>query len=191
MNGYGETSQTGGNIPSRILQFTRVVGTAVLVAAAILLVIWRQARPQWGGLKPGESIPALHASGWINGPPLNNDELKGRIVVIDAWATWCGPCRAKAPHLAEIHRRYKDQGVVFIGLTDEGAESLPAIEQFIKESGISWPNGFGAGQTLAAFQHEGIPAVWVVGRDGHVVWNSDSPGEIEDGIERALAAPGD
>lgn len=177
------------NSPSALWRLTRVVGAAVLVSALALLVIFRQAHPNIGGLAPGAPLPPIAAEGWIHGPPPTMDELRGRVVVIDAWATWCGPCRREAPRLAKLHARYRDRGVVFLGLTDEGAESLPAIEAFLRGTGVTWPNGYGAGETLARFQHEGIPAVWVVGRDGTIVWNFDSSGEIEDGIEKALAGP--
>ena len=62
------------------------------------------------------------------------------------------------------------------------------IEEFVSEVGIEWPNGFGASQTLLEFQAEYIPSVWVIGTDGKIVWNHDSRGTLEDGIEQALAA---
>ena len=54
---------------------------------------------------------------WVNGKPLTDDDLKGKVVVLDFWAVWCGPCIATFPHLKEWHDKYADKGLVIIGLT--------------------------------------------------------------------------
>lgn len=171
-------------------QFTRVVGTAVLVAAAILLVIAQRTPSGQFGIGPGAEVPPLVAEGWINGPPPDLEKLKGRVVVIDEWATWCGPCRRAAPHLVEVEAKFRDRGVQFIGMTRESGSELAQVEEFIRNAGITWPNGYGAEETMAQFGSMGIPAVWVVGRDGKIAWNRGGQGELEDAIERALAEAG-
>ncbi len=141
-----------------------------------------------GGLAVGNPMPPLEAEGWINGKAPKPDELEGKILVIDAWAYWCGPCRRIAPALKNLHRKYSDKGVVFIGLTNEGYETLPDTERFLKMAGIPWLNGYGANDTLDKLEVTGIPAIFVVGHDGKIVWNFDSPGDPNDGIDKALAA---
>jgi thiol-disulfide isomerase/thioredoxin len=167
---------------------TKVVAAAATVSAGILLYARYRPQEALNGLGPGAAAPAIAAQGWINGPAPAAEDLAGQVLVIDAWATWCGPCRDKAPELVALQKRYAGQGVVFIGLTDESPESLPAIEEFLSDTGITWANGFGAVETLDAFQHRGIPSIWVVGRDGVIVWNGDSSGDLEDAVERALQA---
>lgn len=170
-------------------QFTKIVGTAVLVAAAILLVFAGRAPTGMNGIGPGEAMPAIEAAGWLNGPPPDLDRLKGSVVVVDEWASWCRPCRDKAPDLVKTHEKYREKGVVFLGLTRQGdAEEMEGVRRFVSELGISWPNGYGAQATLERFGAQGIPAIWVIGRDGRVVWNEDGGGELEEAIERALAA---
>jgi len=78
---------------------------------------------------------------------------------------------------------------VFIGLTSEDASALSDVKKFLRETGITWPNGYGAEKTIQGFKVSFIPAKWVIGRDGKVVWNQGSEGEFSDGIEKALAAP--
>ena len=86
-----------------------------------------------------------------------------------------------------MHKKYHDRGVVFIGLTDIGEDKLPESRAFLENTGVTWLNGYGAVDTLIAFEFVGYPSMWVIGADGKIVWNIDSPGTLEDGIEEALS----
>lgn len=65
----------------------------------------------------GKQAPPLNAEAWANGAPLTAAELKGKVVLLDFWAVWCGPCIATFPHLNEWNEKYADQGLVTVGLT--------------------------------------------------------------------------
>lgn len=90
----------------------------------------------------------------------------------------------------QVHEKLRDQGVVFIGLTPESKDSNTDSMAFLNDTKITWPNGYGAQNTLSAFKTQCFPSAWVVGRDGKVVWNRDSSQSIEDAIDNALKAKG-
>ena len=174
-----------------------LLALALVVAGAILFTVLFDSRLQplpqeesgnRAQLKVGEIAPPIKAAGWVNGDPVQNQDLRGKVIVVDAWATWCWPCRQQAPHIVKTYQKFKDQNVAFIGLTSDGENLLPEIRQWLEETGITWPNGYGAIESLIAFKADTIPQVWVIGTDGKVVWNVDSePTEsLEQGISRAL-----
>src|SRR5262249_16210105 len=65
----------------------------------------------------GKDAAPLKVESWVNGSPLTNADLKGKVVLLDFWAVWCGPCIATFPHLREWNEKYGDKGLVIIGLT--------------------------------------------------------------------------
>jgi thiol-disulfide isomerase/thioredoxin len=169
----------------------------VIVVGALLLIVVisdgkKPGLSKIGGIGPGEPAPAIEALGWINGEPPSPADRAGRIVVVDAWASWCVPCRRLAPELVRIHEKYAPRGVVFIGLTNEEKSALPEIERFLKAEGITWPNGYGAWKTMEeGFRSNAVPAIWVISADGKVVWNIDAEDSPQDAIERELARMAD
>lgn len=144
--------------------------------------------PVNAGLPVGQVAPPIRAHKWIRGESQDGLEMKGEVTVLIAWAYWCRPCRREATHLVEFHKQFKDRGVRFIGLTTEGVATEDRSEAFLADAGIEWPNGLGAIETLSELQAESIPSVWLVGRDGRIVWNMASETSLESAIEAALAA---
>lgn len=162
-----------------------------LVAGAALLMVVAGCGGKSATIPTGTLAPTLDAAGWLQGSEPTPDELSGRVVVVDAWGWWCQPCRAAAPELVAVHRDYAPRGVVFIGLTPDGSESLPEMEAFVKDYGITWPNGFGAQATLSALGVHYFPTVIVIGADGRVAWSSDDGGTLPVALDRALRAAGE
>ncbi len=167
-----------------------VVAAAVALASMSLYLLVEKPRSVRGGLGPGNPLPPIHAEGWLNGPGVTSESLKGKVVVVDAWAYWCGPCLAEAPHLVSAYDEFHPRGVVFVGLTGDHASDESDMKGFLEKAKVAWPCGYGANETLVALETQYIPQVWVVGADGKIRWNTDVPGSLEDAIEEALAARG-
>ena len=85
----------------------------------------------------GKPMPPLDVSGWLNGE-VTPEQMKGKILVIDFYATWCGPCIGGIPHNNEVMEKYKDKGVILLGVctSKRGQEKM---EQQAKEKGIKYP----------------------------------------------------
>lgn len=78
----------------------------------------------------GGTAPEVKVEDWLNSQPLALSQLTKKMVVIEFWATWCPPCRKSIPEIIELNEKYKDKGVVIMGLTDE---PLAKVKDFAKE----------------------------------------------------------
>lgn len=137
----------------------------------------------------GTDAVALDATAWVNGEALSDEDLKGKVVLLDFWAVWCGPCIATFPHLVEWNEKYADKGLVIIGatryykydwdtdakrikkdanLTPEAEEA--AMVQFAEHHKLK--HRFMVTPTGSKFQTDyavsGIPQAVLIGRDGKV-----------------------
>lgn len=102
----------------------------------------------------------------FDGNQLALSGLRGQVVVINFWASWCVPCRDEAPVLEQTWRRYRDRSVVFIGVAylDTDRESLAFLEEF-----ITYPNGPDLGTRIAKdYQIAGVPETFFIDKDGQV-----------------------
>jgi thiol-disulfide isomerase/thioredoxin len=130
--------------------------------------------------------PLIKAEGWINGDAPSRASLTGKVVLVHAWATWCGPCKQFTPKLVDLHERFVERGVVFVGLTSEESFDLPRVEQYVKKANISWLIGWGAGETLGDLGNRYLPTVYVISAEGKVVWDSENGGSIQETLEHEL-----
>jgi uncharacterized protein (TIGR03435 family) len=117
--------------------------------------------------KIGDIPPPLILTKTIQGPPvsdLNWEKLKGKVVVLEFWATWCGPCVASIPHLNDLADHFKDGSVVFISVTSENED---AVQLFLKSHPIKAFIGLDDYEVLnKSFHVSGIPHAVIVGTNG-------------------------
>lgn len=142
----------------------------------------------------GKPAPPIIAKD-VDGKPVSLAELKGKVVLIDFWASWCPPCVAAIPTLKALSQKYQDRGFVILGINvdlmhedvKETDSAQQQVRRFLVRHRVGWINvqsGNGASDFAAAYHVEHIPASFLVGRDGSVV-AVDQHGEM---LERALAS---
>jgi len=110
----------------------------------------------------------------LNGQPFDQSTLAGKIVLVDFWATWCGPCIAEIPNVLEQYQKYHSKGFEVVGISLD--QERAALEKFVTERKIPWPilfepsEGSGWQHPLASYYGiSGIPTVILIGKDGNVV----------------------
>jgi cytochrome c biogenesis protein CcmG/thiol:disulfide interchange protein DsbE len=103
----------------------------------------------------------------LDGSTISLKQLRGTVVVVDFWSSWCAPCRAEGPLLAETYREWRDRGVEFVGIAiwDERGP----VEEFIQSNGIEYINGLDNGRILIDWGVSGIPEKFFVNAEGEVV----------------------
>ncbi|TWT38017.1 thiol-disulfide oxidoreductase [Posidoniimonas corsicana] len=133
-----------------------------------------------------QPLPPLDAAGWLNADAAPATE--GKIVVLDAWFTTCGPCLASLPKLARLHERYGANGrVQFVGLTFEEEDLRPQVEAVINRvDGFNWPVGYGAGLPLEMLDIHMFPTLMVFDASGTSVWRGHDIGALERQLEKML-----
>ncbi|HQC42810.1 MAG TPA: TlpA disulfide reductase family protein [Verrucomicrobiota bacterium] len=132
-----------------------------------------------GGCAPDASLQSqgkaekLSVSKWVKGEPADVTDGKN-VYVVEFWATWCPPCRQSIPHLTELQKKYKDRGVVFVGISNEKAET---VETFVTEQGGQMDYVVALDQDnathknyMSAHGQQGIPCAFLISKEGEIVW---------------------
>ncbi|NJD39740.1 MAG: TlpA family protein disulfide reductase [Geobacter sp.] len=138
----------------------------------------------------GQPAPAFKLFA-INGQPLSNEGLKGSVVIIDFWATWCPPCRESLPFFNELHRKYSKQGLQIIGMNvDEGPER--ELKNFVAEKGLLYAIAMAPRKLQDEFGVRALPVLYILDRNGvvreQVVGFSAQAGKvIETNVKKLLA----
>lgn len=116
----------------------------------------------------GKAAPDWQLSD-VNGKALKLADFKGKVVVLDFWATWCPPCRAEIPGLVAIQKKYADQGLSVIGISlDEQGPTV--VKPFIERFAINYPVVMGNQKVLTDYGGiSAIPTTFVIDREGNVV----------------------
>jgi thiol-disulfide isomerase/thioredoxin len=146
----------------------------------------------------GDAAPALSIAKWIKGQPVEKFE-KGKVYMVEFWATWCGPCITSMPHISELQKKYADQGFVAIGVTstDTRGNTLEKVEKMVADKGatmgytVAWDKERATNDAfMRAAEQNGIPCSFLVDREGKIAYIGHPMG-IDKVLEQVVAGKHD
>jgi len=130
-----------------------------------------------------------------NGAQLKLSDYSGKVMLVNLWATWCGPCRIETPELVRLNKEFQSRGVEIVGLSTEDPDaSAQSVRQFVKDNNVDYHVGW-ATPEVAAFLMAGrgsIPQSFIITRDGHILRRfigfhpQITPPQIREALEQAL-----
>lgn len=172
-------------------------GNVVSDVLLLLVLVWAAPRllPHLGalvGVGSGPDMAPRYEYATLDGRVLGSDSLRGKVVLVNFWATWCLPCRAEMPLLDQMQQRHANAGLVILGLAVDRA-STASVRAFVEERGITYPIahvGPEAEQTFGGVR--GYPTSFLIDRTGrirHTVLGPIAPLSLEPAVRRLLAEP--
>jgi thiol-disulfide isomerase/thioredoxin len=125
-----------------------------------------------------------------DGTPIDLAKMRGKVVLVDFWATWCGPCRGEVPNVVAAYQKYHSKGFEVVGVSlDEDKDTMVS---FTEQNGMPWPQYFDGkgwgndiGQRLGV---RSIPAMWLIAKDGTLI-TTNARDDLDAQVAKALAAP--
>jgi thiol-disulfide isomerase/thioredoxin len=124
----------------------------------------------------------------VDGREVDLSTMKGKVILVDFWATWCGPCVGEIPHVKEAYEKLHSKGFEVVGISFDGDKSK--LEGFVKEKGMEWPQYFDGKRWENDFGRKygirGIPAMWLVNKKGELV-DFNGREDLASKVEKLLA----
>lgn len=146
-----------------------------------------------GRLEVGETAPPLSIEHWVKGEPVKSFE-KGKVYVVEFWATWCGPCIRNMPHLTKLQKQYKDKGLTIIGVSGQDKRGIEDVRPFVEAKGdmIGYTIAVDkAMETTKAYMgatgRNGIPVAYLVDQQGKLAWYGHPMEAMDLVIEEVIA----
>jgi thiol-disulfide isomerase/thioredoxin len=157
------------------------------IVAASLLVFATAAQAQVKKFE-GKTMPAFSMKDVKTGKVYTNSSLKGKVVILDLWATWCGPCKMASPTMQRLHAKYAKQGLVVIGANVDGSDSVSAVKKYADSHKYSYAFTQGNDELSNKLEVQGIPAFLFIDKKGVVrrVATGFAPGQSEIQFEQVV-----
>jgi len=136
----------------------------------------------------GDVATPIKVKSWVQGGPVAFKP--GQVTVVEFWATWCPPCRTSIPHINKIYKKYADQQVVVVGVSNEDKKK---VAEFVKKMGadMTYPVAIADPKMDAGYMQaygvRGIPHAFVVDAEGKVAWHGHPMSGMDTAIEAAIA----
>ena len=123
----------------------------------------------------------------VDGKSVDLSKMRGKVVLVDFWATWCPPCRGEVPNVVAEYKKYHDKGFEIVGISLD--QDKAALLAFTKDHEMTWPqyfDGKGWDNTISSgFGVSSIPAMWLVGKDGKLI-TTEARDNLAGNVESAL-----
>ena len=140
--------------------------------------------------KPAPSDPVNLTFTAVDGSTVNLATMRGKVVLLDFWATWCPACREEVPNVVAVYNKYHARGLEVLGVSLDQDQS--SMNQFTADNGMPWPEYFdGQGWDNALAQHFGIrsiPQMWLLDRQGRII-TRDGRSDLDGQVASLLATP--
>jgi peroxiredoxin len=144
-----------------------IAGVSILLLVALGLA--GRGGPLKGGKRTGQPAPALTGR-TTAGRQISLADLKGKVVLLNFWATWCRPCRDELPMLAKLHEKYKDRGLAVLGVADD---TPSAVDGFLKADPLPYPTVYGDKAMVQSYGVEAYPTSILIDKNGQIVFDID------------------
>jgi len=134
----------------------------------------------------GEAAPP-YAAATLEGDTVSLESLRGSVVLLNFWATWCAPCRFETPFLQSLAEQYEEQGLRVVGVSMDTGDAWEIIQEFVEEYGVTYtiladPQMRG----MDTYQILGLPGTFLIDRDGTLRWMRYGP--VNEGDEQFIQA---
>lgn len=124
-------------------------------------------------LAPGTTAPQF-ATKTVSGQSLTLKSLRGKVVLIDYWATWCGPCRHATPTMQALHKKFYKQGLRVVGMSLDDSTTLSHVKPFMRKYGMTYAVAASPAanrKAAIAYRVDGIPSQYLIDKHGIVRWS--------------------